>query len=251
MQARFGERPSPAAWQRLAAIDESGAFLEAAGRAGLRRWVAGLDADMDLHSIEISLRERLRHLIRETAQWLPLPWREPMLWTSHLAQLPALAHVARGGEPHAWMREDPAIGVYLREQPPGPGVAVLTAAQRETLFASQPDAGAQPALHAALLAWHDMWVETWPPRSHGERASVVPVFETVVGHLQGLHKLASPERVPAVRAALEQQLRRLFRAGTLLPGAAFAYVALLALDLERVRAMLVECTLSPTRRSET
>src|SRR3974377_977288 len=125
IQARFGARPGYADWQHLQGVAELGAFLEAAHRTSLSRWIAGLDEQTGRAWFEISLRARLREAIRETASWMPSRWHEPMLQVAQLVDLPALAYLARGGAAFSWMSEDPVLRAYLKEGPPGALAMIL------------------------------------------------------------------------------------------------------------------------------
>ena len=246
LQARFGSRPVRAEWQRLDSIGEIGAFLEAAKRAGLGRWLAGLDEHAGMHRVEIALRERLRDCIRELASWMPSNWQSAMLWTSHLVDLPALVHLARGGSEVAWMRSDPVIGAYLSGNATDKRHAILSAAQRKVLVVVGSangkeglPAGLPSGVAAALKAWTALWLEMWPRRGSEERTSVTQLMHRVGAHLQAFETASSTQDSPVLRRDLEEALRRDLRRSTLLPGAAFAYLAISALDLERVRSMIL------------
>jgi hypothetical protein len=61
---------------------------------------------------------------------------------------------------------------------------------------------------------------------------------TIVSHLERF-KRVNVRDAWQERSALERELRRLFRKSALRPETAFCYLALVALDLERLRAALV------------
>ena len=255
MQARFGERPAELSWRRLEAVRELPAFLEAARGTGLRRWVAGLQDRPDSHGVEIALRERMRSTIREVAGWMPEPWRAAAMWTLHLVDLPALVHLARGDPPFPWMREDPVLQRY----------AAGDAEERHAALANEPELdflapafrgevaqawipGRVPAGSAVRDAWLRRWKSLWPGTGGEARASVERLVRCVERNLADL-SVASAEHGAALRRIFGQQLRRLFRGSSLLPAAAFAYLAIAALDAERLRRELLLRSLFPQTAS--
>ncbi len=245
IQARFGARPAYADWQHLQGVAELGAFLEAANRTSLARWIAGLDAETPRAWIEISLRERLREAVRETSKWMPSRWREPMLQVGQLVDLPALAYLSRGGAPFAWMREDPVLRAFLKEGPTGALAMILKPLESRPA----PESASRILPSGELLqAWWLAWKQSWPVRPRAERESLERVAQTVSGHATRFRACPSPQLAQGLREALERELRHEFRANVLMPAAAFAFVALSALDLERVRALLLERLLAEDRR---
>jgi len=248
IQARFGARPARADWQHLQGFAELGAFLEAANRTSLSRWIAGLDEQSGRSWMEISLRERLREAIRETAKWMPSRWRTPMAEVAQLVDLPALAYLARGGAPLSWMGEDPVLRAYLKEGTSGALAMILRPREGEPASpAASPPRILPPG--ELLQAWSLVWKQSWPARRRAERESLERVARRVSGHVTAFGACATPQLAHGLREVFELELRHEFRANALMPGAAFAYVALAALDLERVRALLLERLLAAGRRN--
>lgn len=237
MHARFGSRPGPLAWQRLQGITETDEFLETAKRAGLGHWIAGFERRTALHRVELILRDRLRGLIRETAQWLPDEWKRPVLWTAQLVDLPALAHLARGGHPLHWMKDDTIMAAYLGAAATVRGDAMLKSAEREQVFKAAR-ARSSPGVAAALKEWIALWQATWP--SGSARASALEILKRAEAHLARFAGCKSGEPAEALREQFDRELRREFRLNAFLPGAVLAYLAMQALDFERLRALLVE-----------
>jgi hypothetical protein len=238
IQARFGSRPGPLVWERLQGIPETDEFLEAAKRAGLGHWVAGLERRTGLHRVELVLRDRLRALIRETASWLPDRWQRPTALTAQLVDLPALAHLARGGSTLAWMKDDAVMAAYLSAAAPAKRDALLSATQRDRLFKSSISKSSSSGIAAALKEWMSLWRESWP--SGSESASVSRLVRRAEAHLASFAACETGERADGLRDELDRELRREFRHNTLLPGAVLAYLGMEALDCERVRSMLVD-----------
>lgn len=245
VQARFGERPADSSWRRLEAVREMPAFLEAARDAGLRRWVAGLEDRTGSHGVEIALRERMRSTVREVAGWMPEPWRSAAMWTLHLVDLPALVHLARGHPPFSWMREDPVLRRY----------ATGDAEERRATLANEPQLdflapafrgevaqdrtpGRVPEASAVRAAWLRRWKSLWPEMGEEARESVARLERCIERNLASL-SIASPDHGSASIRIFEGQLRHLFRGSSLLPAAAFAYLAIAALDIHRLRRGLL------------
>jgi hypothetical protein len=251
IQARFGERPAESSWRRLEAVRGMPAFLEAAREAGLRRWVAGLEERSGSHGIEIALRERLRSTIREVAKWMPDEWRAAAMWTLHLVDLPALVHLARGHPPLPWMTEDPVLRRYAaggadeRRAALAPELDFLAPALLRDA-ARAPAPAEVPGASAVRDAWLKRWRSLWPETGEEARASVARLERCVEHNLTALAR-SSRDEGAASMPLFERQLRRSFRSSSLLPAAAFAYLAIAALDLQRLRRALLLLALFPER----
>lgn len=232
IQARFGERPDESLWHRLADARGPAALLEIARASGLRRWVAGIDAASDHHRIEISLRARWRECVAETASWTPERWRPAVLWTAVLADLPALCRLARGEAPLEWMRRDPVLGPYAGAQD-DERQAKLRQEALAFAGAAWPERAAAPAGESfesqVRRAWREEWRRRWPRRGDAQ----------ALEDLAGLMESRFAEPMAAGRHAFLRRLRAQFRRSTLRPGAAFAFLAFCALDIERLRAELL------------
>lgn len=233
LQARFGERPDESSWRGLADARGPDALLEIARASGLRRWIAGIDASSDHHRIEISLRARWRECVAETASWMPEPWQPAVLWTAVLADLPALCRLARGEAPLEWMRGDPVLGPYAGAKDEE-RQAKLRQEALAFAGAAWPERGAAAPAGESFesqvrCAWRDEWRRRWPNRGDAQ----------ALEKLAGLMESTFVEPMAAGRHAFLRRLRAQFRRSTLRPGAAFAFLAFCALDIERLRAELL------------
>jgi len=237
MQARFGARPDAALWRELDGLRDLRTYLEAVNGTSLRCWVAGMEAGADLHHIEIRLRERLRAHIREVAGWLPPEWRPALLWLQHLLALPAIAHLVAGHAPLPWMSREPelqklAVGGDLQ----GGAIAIpdflLRDRRGRRVLRGASDPGGAPA------AWLAEWERRWPAGAAESSGGLRKIIATISAHLARFGEGGVGD-AGHMRAALEHALRVLFRRSALQPEAAFSYLALVALDLERLRAQLV------------
>jgi hypothetical protein len=170
------------------------------------------------------MRAHWRERVAAIAAWMPSAWRASIEWCALLVDLPVLQHLARGGAVPRWLSDDPlraALGDDRARREPGP--ALLTAASVD------------PDRIAAI--WRAEWDRRLPDRS--ERTLLLR--ETV--HLVAEHGNAFRDPLTfdgwALRRALHARLSRLFRRATLDPAAAFIFLALSALDFERLRGEIL------------
>jgi hypothetical protein len=219
--ARFGSRADELVWRRIEMIRELPALLDATRSSPLGVWITDIVPQADVHTIERSLREHLRTRIRTIAAWMPPAWRPAIDWCAVLVDVPVLQHCARGGRPPAWVRDE--VGA------PDPQSAVT----KGTLAALAAGA-ADPDRMGSL------WGAEWRRRQPARDAS--PLLADFAA-LMGAHVLLfrDPRLADgwAQRRALHARLTQMFRRATLDPAAAFIFLALSALDGERLRAEIV------------
>ena len=231
LQARHGQRASAAAWQRLETTREFGALLEVARSSALRPWLVGITPASTSHQIELTLRAHWRALVAEVAAWMPAAWQASMGWCAVLADLPVLQHLARGGEPKPWMRDDPDYRA-LCAMPPGEHRAALADGKFGAL------AGAWPAPALLARSWLAEWQRRLPERPGDVHDTLHQLVATLLQH--GIAFAAAPPGPGGLlRRTLQARLALLLRRATLEPAAAFIHVALCALDLERLRGELL------------
>lgn len=230
--ARYGSRPDELVWRRVELIRDFGAFLDAARTSPLADWIVAIRPDSNIHAIELALRAHWRERVAAIAAWMPSEWQAAIAWCGRWADLPVLQHLARGGLPPPWMRHDP-LDAALREDQRArhaSGVVALLAAGK-----------ADPDRLASL------WYETWLRRLPGHGAAPGLLAE-LVGLLQA-HAASFREPLQhdgwALRRALHARLAQLFRRATLDPAAAFIFLALSALEGERLRGELVRRVVFP------
>jgi hypothetical protein len=231
LSARYGDRPDELAWRRIEHVRTFPALLDAARTTALRAWLPGIAPVSTPHEIEQALRERWRELVVEVASWMPDEWQSATLWCATLADLPVLQHLARGGASLPWMREDAVYRELCERESAG--------------FGTAPTGGSLAALAAA---WSDpdrighLWLVEWRRRTpEGDRGDQV-AQEAVVRALRShLASLRDPSLVTGtvLRRALQTRLEALFRRAMVEPSAAFVFIALAALDLERFRGELL------------
>lgn len=238
--ARWGARPDAAAWRRIEITRELPAMLELARSTALSRWLAGIDAGSGVHAIEIALRRRWREAVAEVADWMAPAWRDAIEWCARLADLNAVQAWARGEPLPAGGADDAGLRDldHDADEPPRGGGAAAAAWHR-LLRAARADPAS--AAEEVLRAWRSLW-----PRAEGRDA-----IERTLWPLLRQHRLAfaAPDAVDGwgQRRLLESRLAQLLRRHPVEPIAAFAFLALQALELERLRAELVGRAAFPRR----
>ncbi len=240
VQSRHGQRAGDVAWQRLETAREFGLLLDAARASPLRPWVAGITAQASSNEIEAVLRVHWRALVAEVAGWMPPPWRPALDWCAVQPQLAALQHLARGGEPVAWMHDDPDLRALC---------AVPLGDRRKTLAAGRLGAlaGAWSSPAAIAQAWQAEWERRLPQPLGKSDESLRQLVAALESH-SAAFAAAPPGPGGLLRQSLQARLSRLLHRATLEPATAFIHVALCALDLERLRGELLRRALFPNAR---
>ncbi len=233
ISSRFGERPDEAAWRAIAIVRGLPAFLDAARSSPLRHWVIGLTPEAGPRAIEAALVRRWRMLVVELRAWMPEHWHAAVTWAGTLIDLPVAEYIARGGAPLPWMQDDPVhreIGLSAGAPPVRGPLAPLAAAwtRPEGLF----------------LAWCDEWLRRVPRSAWAERTAIVDCARLLLAHRASL---ADPSVSDGglMRRALASRLSVLYRRATSDPAAAFIFLALCALDMERLRGELLRRAIFP------
>lgn len=229
LQARHGERPPQTLWRRLDSAGDFANYLDAVRRTPLNRWVEGLHSGDTGHVLETRLRQRMRHYTLEVAHWLPAPWQEAIAWMRHLPELPALQYLLSGEPAPPWMHDDDHLNALTDLERGGMLDALAADPRRRLLEAWQPDR----ALHEV---WSRQWRQRWPRQPKLTRG-----LRTLDDLL--LQALAVQQHGEAFDASLVH----LFRRESFKPAAAAAHLALVALDVERLRGELLLRALFPRR----
>jgi hypothetical protein len=211
--ARWGARPDDALWRRIETTHDLDAMLALARASSLVQWLGSIEAGTGLHATEQLLRQRWRQRADEVAAWMPPAWQPSLRWCAELIELPGLQPWARGRPLPAWA----------------------------TTHAKTGDDGSATLLERWLARWRQLL-----PR-HGGRAAIerhlLPLLE---GHRRAF---AAPHTVDgwALRRELQARLVLLLRRHAVEPVEAFVYLALCAVELERLRGEITRRAAFPSR----
>lgn len=244
LSARLGQRPDERLWQQLRARRRVAALLDAVRNSPAAPYVSGIDPRATPDGIEMAFRQQFRLRVDEAALWAPDAWVDAVRWTKPLIDLPALVHLATQPALPPWMRVDPELAPYVAPSLPERHAALAAGplAPIASLFAEAQDTAAQPhaakRLHPILAAWEGHWRSLWPAMSAEERANLDAFVRLLARHEGDFGALAVDEAATA-RLALAARLSGLMRRAAAQPAALFAWLALLALDLEHLRAEFV------------
>lgn len=235
--ARHGERPDELAWRRIEHIRALPALLDALRASSLRTWMGGIGTHSTPHEIERALRSHWRDLVGEIATWMPEAWQPAVRWCGLLVDLPLLQHMARGGELPAWTSDDPVYRELAERESAGFG-----AAPGGRALAPLTAAWTDPERIGRL--WHAEWQRRIPGAGPADGATLVEVGRVLRAHLVAFHDRSVRDGWP-LRRALQSRLSALFRRATVDPSAAFVFLALSALDLERLRGEILRRVVFP------
>jgi len=228
--ARYGERPDEIAWRRIEHVRDFPAFLDATRASSLRGLTSGIGPVSTPHEIDTLLRDRWRALVTEVAGWMPEAWQPAMLWSAAVVDLAAVQHLARSGATLPWMRDDSILRDLCEREAGGFGAAPVGGplAPLATAWAEPDRVG---------HAWRaEFWRRV--PRGHGGDGTLLAELARILKiHLAAFHDGAVRDGWP-LRRALQARLAGMYRRAVLDPAAAFIFLALAALDLERLRGEL-------------
>jgi hypothetical protein len=217
IQARYAELPSESLWLHLGALKELASFLEEARSTPLAQWITGISTSSDVREIEQYLRRHLVETIRETASWFDQRWHPAVLWLETLSELPTLDYLRRNDvAPEGKVSEQLLLGVVSLE------------------------IENQDLRQAWITAWRSRW-----PRDSNQNLHGMESLQKTLEHYSILFPVLSVEEAWKSRQDLEFRLRLFFRRHALQPAVAIAYLSLVALCLERLRAELLQRALFP------
>jgi hypothetical protein len=175
--------------------------------------------------MEIAMRSHWRERVEAIATWMPAVWRAAIEWCALLVELPVLQHLARSGAVPRWLSDDPLRAAWSGEQAQRePAPALLLAAARV-----EPD--------RVGSIWRAEWDRRLPDRR--ERTPLLQETVRLLAEHASTFRGPLPSDGWALRRALHARLSRLFRRATLDPAAAFIFLALSALDFERLRGEIL------------
>ena len=252
--ARIAQRPDERLWLQLRSARTVPALLEAVRASAAASTVSGIPLTGDAETIEHAFRQQLRTRIDEVASWSPVAWQPAVHYIRHLVDLPAIAHLLRDEAPPRWMAVDPVLSTYvhasrterrasLLASPLAPIILAIedelpARAATEPLARALRRVRAGPPLHRAITAWEREWRSRWP-RVAGDLASALDdVAQAARRHVLAFATLV-PDDTAAARQSIAARLIALLHRAAAQPAALFAYLALFALDIERLRGEFV------------
>lgn len=253
--ARMSQRPDERLWQQLRSARSVPALLEAVRSTQAAAMVSGIPASGDADAIELAFRQQLRTRIDEVASWCPDDWRGIVSCTRQLPDLPALVQLLRDEPPPRWIVDDPELAPYAaatltaREAALAAGpLARLAAAVRtaeedgrgheESVIHALRRLRGGPALHRALATWESDWRARWPRVSEEVTETLGRLVRAMRTHVLRFGAVALDDAA-ATRQALAARLASFVHRAPSQPVALFAYLALFALDIERLRGEFV------------
>ena len=244
IQARHGERLDEAAWRALDAGGTFEQYLDRVRATALRRFAGAVTPGLSSHALERDLRLAWQRYVAELATWVPAAWKAAVLWTSHVPDLPIVERLLAAPAPApAWIAEDARYSPF-RDGDPQRRAAALALSPIAALTSTAP-AGATVGER-----WLAHWRALWPRHGGADRASLDRLIDAVAAHFARLARAGARETSAPYRREIARGLTRLFRAGRSSPMAVFAHLALVGLDLERLRGGLVRRRLFGAARPE-
>ena len=230
LQARHGQRADERVWRRLHSTGDLSNYLQMARHTVLQPWVMGIDSSQSSHAIEFSLRRQYSHYVDDVRRWLPAGWCAAFQRWKDLSALPALQHLLSGDSVPGWMLDDPDLRQFAIENH-GRRIEALQLAGHGHLVAAWQQG--QP-LYAA---WYDNWQHQWPgPAGLHTGMHQLGRLLSQQFHVEGTADGVSTQQL---RETLASKLTVLFRNYSSQPAAAYAHLALVALDLEQLRGDLL------------
>jgi hypothetical protein len=216
-QAQHGRRLSADTWSLLESSVGLSQFLHHVRGTALAPRVEHFSATTSPHAIERFLRREWHDDVESAAHWVPGRWRPAVAWTEKLAELPAAGHLLDGGEPQAWMTDDPVLSGFAAEDP-----------------ASLPASLEAAGYGGGLDAWLRHWRGLWPDDSKGRDA-----LEQLVSLADRLGIRRGENDAEDWRNSLERRAVSLLRRRRDEPVTVFCHLLLCALELHRLRQGLL------------
>ena len=230
MQARLARLPTEADWRRLASTRSLAAYLEESRATGLGPWVRAFSRLSQPHELDRGCRAIARESTELVASWAPVAWRPAVIWIAWLPWLPLIEHLARGGTLPAWASHDERLRGWLDDSG-ALDIGALTAAGLDVADAGQ-------CTEVIARRWGDAWRARWPTTGGRCRRDLEALAALVSRHVETFQG-GGTESAWALREALHGRLWRLLHLRAVQPVALFAFLAILLIDLERLRGALL------------
>jgi hypothetical protein len=235
IQARHGQRLSDAQWQRLASASLLGSYLQSIRRTPMEPWVRRLTEHSSHHEIELSLRAHWRGYVAALAGWPLAGWAPAVARVAELSDLPAALALCRHDAMGSWVREDPVYADWWGAE----GIHVDAIARhlgqdvvRACLEHADP-----------LVVWRDHWRASWPSAAPQILTGMNRLIRLVEGHLLAMSVATDTLAGHGLRREFAERLVRMLRNFSRTPVAVFAHLGLVALEVEHLRAELLQRSL--------
>ena len=237
IQARYATLPTETEWQRLAGARGLGAYLEEARVGPLGPWLKGVSALSGTHDVERGFRALAWEQVQEVAAWVPRAWRPAVQWVAWLPFLACFEELARARPLPPWVLQDTRLRDLLDDK----GVPSPRAMQQHGLT---PLVAPGDAEHLASR-WAQEWRDRWPAPGRGERRPMEDLADEIGAHLRAFRQ-GGADNAWGLRRQLRERLRLRLHQRLLQPLTVFLYLAMVFLDLERLRGELLRrCLFSP------
>lgn len=236
IQARYAVLPTETEWQRLAGTRVLGAYLEDARGGPLRPWIKGFSALSGPHDLELGLRSLAWEQVQEVSTWAPQSWGPAIRWVAWLPFLGVFERLASAQGLPTWAREDQRLQALLDDD----GIPSPLALKRQGL--AEIAAPGDPQQVADR--WIQEWRGRWPVSRRTQRRPLETFCQELEDHLWAFRR-ADPDTAWALRRRLRDHLALRLHQRPLQPLTAFLYLALILLDLERLRGDLLRRCVFP------
>jgi hypothetical protein len=223
IQSRFGQRADEQVWLRLHNVLDLASYLQVAQQTPLRPWVLGIGASHNSHEIELALRQKYRHHVDEVASWMPTDWQMPLQWSKRLLDLPTMQYLLADGIVMPWMKADPEISEFAVNDP-----ALRLQLMHVAGYDSLVNAWQQG--DSMFTGWLSYWKQVRPRTTAFNNG-----LQNIESLLHRQLQMQTNTDQAADYNAITDSLRILFRRYAFQPAAAFAYLAIIALDIHHVR----------------
>jgi hypothetical protein len=230
LQARHGARLDEGDWRVLEAARSLDHYLDRSRATSLRH-ADRLNAQMSSHAIERTVRAEWRRYVAQVAAWAAPAWQPAVMWVTHIPYLPVLDRLLTG-DGLDWMRDDPILA-RLADVAPQKRIAILEDSALAPLSPANETGGTLEE------RWLAHWRALWPQRCALDRQWLDKLAEAVADHFERIGRAGPQETSDRYRQDLARTITRVFRRRSGTPVALFAHLALLALDLERLRGGLL------------
>jgi hypothetical protein len=231
MSARYGDRAPDALWRRIEHLRDFADALTVVRASPLAAWVVGVGTDASADAIETATRRHWRSLVAEVACWMPAEWAPAIAWCARLTDLPALLQAAHPASSSPWRLEEALYEDLAEDARRGDrGLALLQ------------EAAADGAARV-LRAWRTEWARRLP--GPVARWPLLGALVTTLDTHAQVFRAAHPADGWPLRRALQARLCVAFRRAAFDPSAAFVFLALTALDYERIRGELLRRRVFP------